>query len=99
MEKYVGLDKIVDYVVKHLGNLEMAYLSGDLAKGKDSDVIDLILIGNIDRQFLGVTVEKAQNIIGKKIKYLIYESEEALSKTFGAEDYLLIWEKNESNGS
>jgi len=99
VQKYVGLDKIIDFVVRHLGNLEKAYLSGDLARGQESDVIDLILIGNIDRQFLGEAIEKAQKIVGKKIKYLIYESEEALSQTFSDEDYLLIWEKNEKEGA
>ena len=64
-----------------------------LARGKESDVIDLVLIGSIDRQYLSEAVEKAQSLTGKKIKYLIYESDEALLKTFSAEDYLLIWEK------
>ena len=96
VQKYIGLDKVINYVVRNLGNLEIAYLCGDLAKGKASDVIDLILIGNIDRQYLVEAVEKAQKITGKKIKYVIYESEEALSKTFSSVDYLLIWEKNDS---
>lgn len=96
VRKYIGLDKIIDYVVKKLGNLNAAYLCGDLAKGKESDVIDLILVGNIDRVFLSETIEKAQVITGKKIKYIIYESDEALTKTFNLEDYLLIWKNNEN---
>ena len=39
-------------------------------------------------------VEKAQKLTGKKIKYVIYQSEEALLKTFDDQDYLLIWEKD-----
>ncbi|MBL4657891.1 MAG: ArsR family transcriptional regulator [Flavobacteriales bacterium] len=93
VQKSIGLDKIIDFVVRSLGNLETAYLCGDLARGKESDVIDLVLIGSIDRQYLSEAVEKAQSLTGKKIKYLIYESDEALLKTFSAEDYLLIWEK------
>jgi hypothetical protein len=76
-----------------LGNLESAYLCGDLAKGKNSDVIDLIFIGAIDRTYLNTAIEKGQLLTGKKIKYLIYESEEALNKTFNVQDYLLIWKK------
>lgn len=94
VQKYIGLDKIIDFVVKKLGNLESAYLCGDLAKGKSSDVIDLILIGNIDRPYLSTAIEKAQHITGKKIKYLIYESDEVLTKTFNSEEYLLIWKMN-----
>lgn len=93
VQKYIGLDKIIDFVVNKLGNLESAYLCGDLAKGKASDVIDLIFIGNIDRNYLNTAIVKAQNLTGKKIKYLIYKSEEALDKTFNGQDYLLIWTK------
>ena len=95
VQKSVGLDKIIDFVVRNLGNLEKAYLCGDLAKGKESDVVDLVLIGDIDRTYLNEAVEKAQKLTGKKIKYIIYQSEEALLKTFAEEEYLLIWEKDE----
>ncbi|HHZ63978.1 MAG TPA: ArsR family transcriptional regulator [Flavobacteriales bacterium] len=93
VQKYIGLDKIIDFVIKKLGNLEAAYLCGDLAKGKESDVIDLIFIGDINRSYLNKAIEKAQRLTGKKIKYLIYESKEGLNKTFNGEDYLLIWTK------
>ena len=93
VRKSIGLDKIIDYVVRNLGNLDAAYLCGDLAKGKDSDVIDLILVGDIDRQYLSEAIVKTQSITGKKIKYLTYEANEALSMSFNDEDHLLIWEK------
>ena len=57
--------------------------------------MDVILIGSIDRQYLNEAVEKAQKLTGKKIKYVIYESEEALLRTFDEVDYLLIWEKQD----
>ena len=93
IQKHIGLDKIIDFIVNKLGNLESAYLCGDFAKGKDSDVIDLVLIGDIDRTYLSSAIEKAQELTGKKIKYIIYESEEALTKTFNGLEYLLIWTK------
>lgn len=94
VQKYIGLDKIIDFVVSKLGNLEAAYLCGDLAKGKASEVIDLIFIGDIDRSYLTTAIEKAQKLTGKKIKYIIYEGKEALNKTFDGKEYLLIWTKN-----
>lgn len=93
VQKYIGLDKIIDFVVSKLGNLESAYLCGDLARGIGSEVIDLVFIGSIDRVYLNTAIEKAQHLTGKKIKYLIYETEEALTKTFNGQDYLLIWKK------
>ena len=91
--KYVGIDEIINNVISGLGNLEAVYMSGDLAKGKDSDIIDLVMIGDVNRQYLGNLVEKAQNVIGKKIKYLIYNGEEAASAQFDNKNYFLIWSK------
>jgi len=39
--KHIGLDKIIEKVVNKLGHLEAVYLVGELAKGKNSQMIDL----------------------------------------------------------
>lgn len=95
IQKYIGLDKIIDFVISKLGNLEKAYLCGDLALGKESEIIDLILIGDLDRKYLNEAVDKAQRIANKKIKYLIYSSEEAKDMEYNSAENLLIWEKGE----
>jgi len=57
--KYVGIDQVIDKVVKKLGKLEMVYLVGELAKGKNSPIIDLWFIGeNIDKNYLLELVRK-----------------------------------------
>jgi hypothetical protein len=89
--KYVGIDQIINNIITGLGNLDAAYMGGDLANGKDSDIIDLVLIGDINRQYLVNTIEKAQNMTRKKIKYVIYSKKEADIKEFNGEDYFLIW--------
>ncbi len=71
--KYVGLDKIVDYVVKELGDLEMVYLTGSFARGLDSDIIDLVFIGNIDKAFLNEIIEKVEKKIQRRIRYIDYD--------------------------
>lgn len=92
VRKYTGIDEIVNNILRGLGNLDKAYLTGDLAKGKNSNVIDLILIGDINRDYLLETIDKAQKAIGKKIKYLIYSKEEAKLQLFEVKEYLLIWD-------
>ena len=47
--KYVGLDRIVEHVINRLGQLEMVYLTGSLARGLDGDIIDLVFVGDIDK--------------------------------------------------
>ncbi len=70
--KTIGLDQIIETVIERLGQVEKVYLVGDFAKGLDSQIIDLIFIGNIDKNYLISLVEKAEELIKRKIRYLIY---------------------------
>lgn len=90
--KHLGIDKLILHLVNKIGELERVYLTGDLAKGRDSDVIDVILIGEVDRTFLGSLIEKAESILKRKIKFLIYSIEESQSLDLNEETYLLIWQ-------
>src|SRR5664280_3390154 len=59
--KEAGIDRVIDKVIHRLGNLICIYLTGDFARGKDSPVIDLILVGeNIDREYLARKVVQAE---------------------------------------
>ncbi|MEZ5003169.1 MAG: hypothetical protein R2730_09020 [Chitinophagales bacterium] len=93
VRKYVGVDQIMANIVKGLGNLQLAYLSGDIAKGKNSNIIDLVLIGNINRDYLLETIDKAEKASGKKIKYIIYGQDEAQNLKFDSREFLLIYSK------
>ena len=87
--KYVGVDKIIETIVGRLGNVQQVYLIGDYAKGQDSGIIDLLFIGDIDTNYLIRLVQKAEGLIQRKIRFLIYkEADKDLMKD---EDQLLIW--------
>jgi hypothetical protein len=95
--KYVGLDRIIEDVIKRLGSLRHVYLTGDFSKGQDSQVVDLLFFGNdVDRNYLGRLVEKAEQLISRKIKYVIYsETEwETLDWTTFEPMPLLLWSKD-----
>lgn len=74
--KLVGLDHVIDYVLQRIGDLEKVYLVGNMARGQDTNIIDLVLIGNIDKTFLLELIEKAEKKVAKKIRYVIYKPEE-----------------------
>ena len=93
IKKFVGVDQIVERVVERLGHVEKVYLEGDLAKGIDSDIIDILLIGEgIDRTYLSQLIAKAEKIINKHIRYRILNQEEEL-KVNKNTSILLIWTK------
>lgn len=89
--KYTGLQEVIDNVIEQLGDLQKVYLTGDLAMGRQSDVVSLLLIGNPDREFLLQLINKAEELVDKKIQYLIYSDEEAKKLNLDNEKNLLLW--------
>ncbi len=94
--KYVGIDHIIEKVVNRLGDVDRVYLEGDLSKGLDSKIIDLIFIGNIDREYLINLIDKVEKMISRKIRYLIYTDEEFKNEDFttSGTEPLLVWKKD-----
>lgn len=76
VKKYVGIDQIIDQVLDKLGDLKLAVVTGDYAEGKDTGIIDLTLVGKIDKVYMINLIEKAENIIHRKIRYIIFNEDE-----------------------
>ena len=91
--KYVGIDRIVENMVKSLGEVKSAYIIGDYAKGKDSGIIDLLLIGKINQEILQQLIEKTEKLINRKIRPMILIEKEfnKLKKTLDIEHAFPIW--------
>ena len=90
----VGIDTIVERVTSQIGNLETAYLPGDFASGLDSESIELALIGkNLDAEYIVNLVNKAKNMIDRKIIYLVLFKEQ-MDIFFKDKPTLLIWKRD-----
>jgi predicted nucleotidyltransferase len=97
--KEAGIDRVIDKVIQRIGDLICVYLTGDFARGMDSPVIDLILVGeNIDREYLARKVVQAEELVGRKVSYVVLHPDEAdchlmkLKKS----DLLLLWNNEDS---
>lgn len=94
--KMTGLEYVVDYVLQRIGDLERVYLVGNMSRGKDTNIIDLVLVGdNLNKTFLIEQIEKAEKKIEKKIRYVHYGVKEfdlTKIKEPGMHP-LLIWSK------
>lgn len=71
--RHTGLDSLYEMVLHRLGPLHSVYLTGALASGVDHPIIDLIMVGSIDRPYLYQLIPKAEKFIGKKIRVAMYE--------------------------
>jgi DNA-binding transcriptional ArsR family regulator len=98
--KEAGIDRVIDKVVHRIGNLICIYLTGDFARGKDSPVIELILVGDdIDREYLARKVMQAEELVGRKVSYVVLNLEEADSHLtrIKRSDLLPLWSNGETN--
>jgi hypothetical protein len=97
--KETGIDRVVEKVIHRIGNLFCIYLTGDFAQGKDSQVIELILVGaEIDREYLARKVVQAEALVGRKVSYIVLEPDEAEGHllNFKATDLLPLWKLEET---
>lgn len=92
LQKMTGLDQIYNLMAS-LGNVDSAYISGDYARGVDSGVIDLVLVGNIDRERISEMSAKAETIIKRKIRTLLLSESEfaGMQGELQRDKMLLLW--------
>ncbi len=98
VRKSLGMDQILESIIGRLGNLKLAYLVDDYAQGKDTGLIDLLLVGDIDRDNLDDLVKKTEKYIGRKIRTLVLsETEfEDLQPLFKQKPSVLLWQSGVS---
>lgn len=93
VSKVMGIDKIIDSIVNRLGDLELAYLIDDYAEGKDTGIVDLLLVGNIDQYHLNDLSRKTEQYIKRKIRSLVLNRDEFndFSPKLENKPHILIW--------
>lgn len=93
--KFTGLDKVIEKIIENLGQLQHVFLVGQLAKGLSSEVIDLVFVGDIDKNYLFNVVQKVEDNLNKKIRFVSYLDSEYNEEKFSKDypDYLLLWSK------
>jgi DNA-binding transcriptional ArsR family regulator len=98
--KETGIDRVIEKVIHRLGNLLSVYLVGDFAHGKDSPVIELLLVGaNIDTEYLAKKVVQAEELVGRKVSYTVLEPDKADIHLLQLKpsDLLPLWSIEDSN--
>jgi predicted nucleotidyltransferase len=93
--KITGLDELMKRVLTNVGDLEKVYLTGALAEGNESEIIDLILVGKVNREYFSDLIAKAEKYIQKKIRFVVFDEQEFASKQekIISEHDLLLWSR------
>lgn len=93
--KHSGITQIIDEVVVRVGDIRKVWLRGDFAVGKDSDLIDLVIVGvHINVNYFRKLVSKAENLVKHRIHYTIIIPEKEADYFATGEKIMLIWKND-----
>lgn len=93
VKKALGMDRILESILERLGNVERVLLLDDYAQGKDTGIIDLALVGDINEDNLQDIVRKTEKYIDRKIRTLVLTSSEykRLDSVIGKKPRMVLW--------
>ncbi len=97
--KHMGVEDVVDSLVRKVGDLYLAFIKGDYAKGIDSGTIELVLVANkLDQDFLKKLHNRAEELTQRKIELNTYSPDEFISmeKNLNPDRCLILYALPES---
>ena len=71
VRQHLGLEEIVETVISRMGDLDLIALTGDYAKGIDSGIIEIVIIGEINNEYLENIKPKIKNKIGREVDFIV----------------------------
>ena len=72
MFKHLGLEDLVEKVLERMGNVDQIILIGDYAKGNDSGLIEVFLIGkDLNMEYISQLENKIEDLIGRKVSFYL----------------------------
>lgn len=70
--KHLGLEDLVEKVLERMGSLDQIILIGDYAKGNDSGLIEVFLIGqDLNMAYISQLEDKIEDLIGRKVSFYL----------------------------
>jgi len=70
--KHLGLEDVVETVLDRMGAVNQIILVGDYAKGIDSGLIEVFLIGQkLNMEYISQLEEKIEKLIGRKVSFYL----------------------------
>ncbi len=87
VHKHLGIEDILQKIMKNIGKINKIILLGDYAMGIDSGTIEVLIVGNnINKKYIDDIQPKIENKIKRKINFMI-------SSTGTTQPGLIIFEK------
>ena len=90
--KHLGLEDVVDTVLERMGDVDQIILIGDYAKGKDTGLIEVFLIGQgLNMDYIAQLEEKIEKLIGRNVSFYL------ASKFISDQEHILLFNSKEND--
>ncbi|MFC3880849.1 ArsR family transcriptional regulator [Algoriphagus namhaensis] len=68
IRKYLGLDKLLEQILSRMGNVDQVVLVGDIAQGKDTGQIEVLICGEkLNDRYINYLTERLQELIDREV--------------------------------
>ena len=75
VKKHLGIEEILETVLKRIGEVKKIMILGDYAEGIDSGYIEILIVGdNISEKYLNQITPKIEKKINRKVTFFISNS-------------------------
>ncbi|MCX6242207.1 MAG: ArsR family transcriptional regulator [Bacteroidetes bacterium] len=96
LNKHIGIDQILEKIVRNLENVEKVFLAGPISKGLNHGPLELVIVGDkVNKTSLNLKIEKTEKSIGRSILYTIQKPVNIKAEDVRANEWLLIWDKKQ----
>lgn len=70
IRKYIGLDKLLEQILEKMGEVDQVILTGDIAKGKDTGKIDVMVTGeDLNERYIHSLSLKIEQLIEREVTF------------------------------
>ena len=88
--KHLGLEDVVETVLERMGEVDQIILVGDYAKGNDSGLIEVFLIGQgLNMEYIAQLENKIEDLIGRKVSFYL------ASKFLAEREHIVLFNSKE----
>ena len=75
VKKHLGIEEILETVLKRIGNVKKIMILGDYAEGIDSGHIEILIVGNnLNKKYLEEITPKIEKKINRKVSFFLSNS-------------------------
>jgi DNA-binding transcriptional ArsR family regulator len=98
VKKVLGIDRVVENIIGEFPGLQEAFVMDDYAMGRDTGIIDLVLVGELKQARLADLVAKTEEFINRKIRVLCLSAEDyqRLKPSLEVRPQVTLWRKDQS---